>query len=334
MEFGQKKKDIVEAGDYLRNFPKGETLCRFLYEQDDWDGFREHYTNDNKSFPCTRDRNTCPGCIDPDDKVNRAGRKYATQVYLVKTQKVTAMRIPVSLSDRLAIRAERNGGTLLTRDFVVLKSGSGLDTEYDADSEEKYDLDLNALRAQETISIQSCWEGAFAEVWGKDWKPAAPVDTTAATRLAQSAARGAAAAAKEQEFSKDKGDQDPPSEPATTSDAGEQDGELTEAQVRAMRATPPAVYAVAHTPAASGHSIPVSESDPNACTSGEIMNNLRTLFLGAVPLLSTSAALAQNGNMMGGAWGGGWMGGYGGIWMPILLVAVVVAVIVMIFRRK
>ena len=50
-------------------------------------------------------------------------------------------------------------------------------------------------------------------------------------------------------------------------------------------------------------------------------------------LLSTSAALAQNGNMMGGAWGGGWMGGYGGIWMPILLVAVVV-VIVMLFRRK
>ncbi len=64
------------------------------------------------------------------------------------------------------------------------------------------------------------------------------------------------------------------------------------------------------------------------------MNNLRTLFLGAVPLLSTSAALAQNGNMMGGARGGGWMGGYGGIWMPILLVTVVVAVIVMIFRRK
>ena len=64
------------------------------------------------------------------------------------------------------------------------------------------------------------------------------------------------------------------------------------------------------------------------------MNTLRTLCVGAVPLLSTSAALAQNGNMMGGTWGGGWMGGYGGIWMPILLVAVVVGVIVMLFRRK
>ena len=64
------------------------------------------------------------------------------------------------------------------------------------------------------------------------------------------------------------------------------------------------------------------------------MNTFRTLFFGAVPLLSTSAALAQNGNMMGGAWGGGWMGGYGGWWMPIVLVAVVVGVIVMIVRRK
>ena len=64
------------------------------------------------------------------------------------------------------------------------------------------------------------------------------------------------------------------------------------------------------------------------------MNTLRTLCVGAVPLLSTSAALAQSGNMMGGAWGGGWMGGYGGWWMPSLLVAGVVGVIVMIVRRK
>lgn len=64
------------------------------------------------------------------------------------------------------------------------------------------------------------------------------------------------------------------------------------------------------------------------------MNTLRTLYVGAVPLLATSAALAQNGNMMGGTWGGGWMGGYGGIWMPILVIAVVVGVIVMLVRRK
>ena len=63
------------------------------------------------------------------------------------------------------------------------------------------------------------------------------------------------------------------------------------------------------------------------------MNTLRTLFVGATPLLSTSAALAQNGNMMGGAWSGGWMGGYGGMWMPILLAIAVIALVVWIVRR-
>ncbi len=63
------------------------------------------------------------------------------------------------------------------------------------------------------------------------------------------------------------------------------------------------------------------------------MNTFRTLCFGAMPLLSTSAALAQNSNMMGGTWGGGWMGGYGGMWMPILLAIAVVALVVWIVRR-
>ena len=63
------------------------------------------------------------------------------------------------------------------------------------------------------------------------------------------------------------------------------------------------------------------------------MNILRTFFVGATPLLSTSAALAQSGNMMGGTWGGGWMGGYGGMWMPILLAIAVIALVVWIVRR-
>jgi len=92
-------------------------------------------------------------------------------------------------------------------------------------------------------------------------------------------------------------------------------------------------FAAAQTPATARHSIFVSETDP-CCISGEIMLTLRTLCVGAVPLLATSSALAQNGNMMGGTWGGGWMGGYGGIWMPILVIAVVVGVVVMLVRRK
>jgi hypothetical protein len=68
---------------------------------------------------------------------------------------------------------------------------------------------------------------------------------------------------------------------------------------------------------------------------GELMKTLLALAVGAVPLLGTGVALAQNGNMMnGGGWGMGWMGGYGGIWGPILLVVVVVGAVVLVMQRK
>lgn len=64
------------------------------------------------------------------------------------------------------------------------------------------------------------------------------------------------------------------------------------------------------------------------------MKTLLAMAVGAVPLLATGVAMAQNGTMMnGGSWGVGWMGGYGGIWMPILLV-VVVGLVAWIVMRK
>jgi uncharacterized membrane protein len=71
---------------------------------------------------------------------------------------------------------------------------------------------------------------------------------------------------------------------------------------------------------------------------GEFMKTLRALAVGAVPLLGTGVALAQNGNMRnGGGWDMGWMGGYGGIWGiwgPILLVVVIVGAVVLVVQRK
>jgi uncharacterized membrane protein len=56
---------------------------------------------------------------------------------------------------------------------------------------------------------------------------------------------------------------------------------------------------------------------------------------GSIPLLASSAALAQSGNMMdGGMWGMNWMGGYGGVWGPILLVVVIVGIVVLVRQQK
>jgi hypothetical protein len=68
---------------------------------------------------------------------------------------------------------------------------------------------------------------------------------------------------------------------------------------------------------------------------GEIMQKLLALVAGAVPLLGTEVALAQNGQMMnGGMWNGGWMGGYGGPWVPILLVVVIGLVAWIVLQRR
>jgi len=64
---------------------------------------------------------------------------------------------------------------------------------------------------------------------------------------------------------------------------------------------------------------------------------MKTLFasaVGALALLTTSVASAQNGTMMnGGMWGTGWMGGYGGFGMPILLLVVVVVLVAWVVKR-
>jgi hypothetical protein len=151
MQFGKRKADapaIVEgSGDYLRNFKDGEVTVRFIEETDDWITFREHYTKDRKSFPCT-ENSECPGCNDSDEDVRKASRKYATNIMLVKNEMVLPFRIPVSLAKRLFARSERNGGTITNRDYVVMKTGKGLDTEYDVEQEDKYTVDLDSLKAQ------------------------------------------------------------------------------------------------------------------------------------------------------------------------------------------
>lgn len=59
------------------------------------------------------------------------------------------------------------------------------------------------------------------------------------------------------------------------------------------------------------------------------------LIVGSVPVLASSVALAQSGNMMdGGMWGMGWMGGYGGVWGPILIVVVIVGIVVLVRQQK
>ena len=170
MKFGTKRKHVVETeynNDYLRNFKEGETKVRFLEEPDEWTQYHEHYTRDRKAFPCTEDTLSCPGCTSDDDQVQRRSKKYGTYVLLVDPNLVLPFKVSVRLSNRLSTRAERNGGTLLNRDYIIIRSGEGLKTDYDADQDEKYTINIDEqLNKTGGKTIPDILESMFTEVWG------------------------------------------------------------------------------------------------------------------------------------------------------------------------
>ena len=165
--FGVKKSEAPASntsGVWINAFKSGETVVRFVDEIDSWTQFTEHYNSDGHWYPCTKD-NTCTGCSSDSEKERKKSTKYATNVYLTKTGDVRAYKIPVTLANALERRAERNNGTITNRDYAILKSGSGMETTYDVDQEQKYDLDINDLRKQ-GADIEDLLRERFEEVVG------------------------------------------------------------------------------------------------------------------------------------------------------------------------
>lgn len=229
MKFGTAKKNEVEVvrnGDFLRNFKEGDTKIRFLNETDDFIMFREHYTPDTKSFPCLQDSPNCPGCNSEIESVRKSSRKYACNVLMVDTGYVNAVKMPVTLVNRIVTRSERNGGTITNRDFVVIRTGKGLETEYDVDQDDKYPVDLEQY-ASSLKDINAILQSSFEEIWGpvssyeksESKKPAKVSEAKAAT--AEVASKSAEAS------------EDFPSKSASSSGHAD-DEEIDESAVRAM----------------------------------------------------------------------------------------------------
>lgn len=173
MRFGTRKAESKFTNDndflvYLRNFREGDNKVRFIDEIDDWIAFAEHYTAEGKSFPCTMDRDTCPGCTSDDERMQKASRKYATNLLLLSNDLVLPFRVPMSLAKKLFNRAERNG-TITNRDYIVMREGKGLSTEYDLEQDDKYPVDLDTLRSK-AHDIENVLATAYNDLWG-DVKP-------------------------------------------------------------------------------------------------------------------------------------------------------------------
>ena len=169
MEFGVRVKDAVETegdGSYLRNFSNGDTVVRFCEEIDEWVKFWQHFNEDAKrSYPCTGDRSSCPGCLSENPKEAKASLHYATTVKLIEREQYVPARIKVTIYKKMKTRSERNDGTILNRDYIIIREGKGMnDTEYDVEADKAYSISSKEIK-ENIFDIGQILKDSFYEVW-------------------------------------------------------------------------------------------------------------------------------------------------------------------------
>jgi len=165
-DFSKQDSSTNGGGTFIRAFKEGDTVIHFLTEPAEWVGYLEHY-NPNPggfSFPCTQE-NTCPGCNSELEKMRSKGRKVVIPV-VVDDKWVNLYKIPKKFAERLAKRADRFG-TLLDRSYVITRTGTGIDTDYDVESGDKdrYDFDPDAYIVPD---VEQLLEDTFHQVWGDE----------------------------------------------------------------------------------------------------------------------------------------------------------------------
>lgn len=153
------------SGSYIKYFKEEQTTLRFLEEIPEWTSVWMHFNNTkNRDYPCTDDKPTCPGHNSENEREAKAAKRYIVNAVDVSTGYVDLWKIPYSIIDDLLRQADRFG-TIMDRDYTVIKSKVGVKTDYSVDREEKSEMDLTEHRAQ-MKDHQEALESAFREVWG------------------------------------------------------------------------------------------------------------------------------------------------------------------------
>jgi hypothetical protein len=170
MRFGRKAGVITptgtgtSGGDWPKGLRPGETRVRFIQEIPEWIEYWEHFDQSVKFFPCTGDKQTCPGCTSADERTQKASKRYLAPVLDPKTGRIYGLKLPTDLANRLSLRNDRNGGTVTNRDYTLIRTGTGLDTEYDVEQEEKVAIDL-AVYEDQVGDLNDLLTSQFSAAW-------------------------------------------------------------------------------------------------------------------------------------------------------------------------
>lgn len=172
MKFGERVEDVGQESTgaearFMRTVKVGENRFRFLQEVKDWVRYYEHYNPapGGFSFPCTRDKTTCPGCTSGVERMATASRKYAVNALVGGF--VDIYKLPLTVKNRMEIRSERNGGTIIDRDYLITRTGKDTNTEYDVEGLNPGPADMQGKSLHD---IEAALQASFNEAW-PNWSP-------------------------------------------------------------------------------------------------------------------------------------------------------------------
>ena len=290
MKFGGKKGFVKnEAGGgedgerWIKSFKEGESEVRFLEQMEEWTPYWEHYDQTLGSkgafFPCTGDRDTCPGCTSENERTRNASKKYLVNAEALAPKADTAYvdlyKITGRLAEDVELKAARDDGDLFRRMYYVIRVGNDKNTTWHADRDdvrEPFDPESFRENMQDhEEALQQMWRRAFGDTDPTvDEKPARrsrrvereekdtePEQPARARRTREVPTQREPV----EEFVPPMQSEDPPSEPQPAVDqVAEADDEVTlsEEELRAME--PEAIKVLI---AQCGFQV-IEEDDPNA----------------------------------------------------------------------
>lgn len=134
-------------GAGLKRVPADEPLVvRFLQEPEEWFEFFEHYDEMQKRYwVCTDD---CPYCADD----NRPSKRALASVVVIDEGKVEALAMPAQLVTRLLNKYDKYS-TMMDRDYELIRTGKGFDTEYDVNPEDPTRMKLSRFEVLDAAEI-------------------------------------------------------------------------------------------------------------------------------------------------------------------------------------
>lgn len=164
---------------WVRQIPSdGEIQVRFLTDPEgNWFEYREHWGQSVKSYyACVGKDENCPGCLSDSEQDKRTSKRYLVNVLDVEAGRVIPLKLPVDLVNRLQTRLDRNG-TLTDRDYILSRTGKGLNTIYDLDPQDKDSLDVDRYKS-DLHDLEKVLIDQWNDAWNSDKKDKSTKATT------------------------------------------------------------------------------------------------------------------------------------------------------------